>query len=282
MIVSISLLAVATTLPCHDDSDCPVRADHQWRCLEDKTAALPAGNCHLPGPGMVGNSSCSCQDLSCSAVSPTAKNASALQYLMIGDSISLGMEANVNATVAEHGWELTHTPGNAASANKGDHCLGNWTTPTRKWDVISANFGLHDLGYDVERLTPQQYGVAVESILTKLVDLRNADGTKLLWVRTTPVPDVPVYDVGGPCNDTKTCINPPRYDSDVRLFNEVADKIATAKNIPILDLYTFVINKCGGEGYKNCTGFQLPCNVHYTSEGWASLSTVMSDALLKL
>jgi hypothetical protein len=66
---------------------------------------------------------------------------------MIGDSISLGMENDVKAIVATHGWELTHNPGNAASSNLGAHCLSDWLAlgSRKKWDVVSYNFGLHDV-----------------------------------------------------------------------------------------------------------------------------------------
>mgnify|MGYP001987350289 CR=1 FL=1 len=48
-------------------------------------------------------------------------NASATtQYLVIGDSISMGMNADLSALVAADGWALTHNPGNAASSNLGD------------------------------------------------------------------------------------------------------------------------------------------------------------------
>ena len=53
-------------------------------------------------------------------------------------------------------------------------------------------------------------------------------------------------------------------------------------DIKTLDLYSFVLEKCGGKGYSNCTGFQLPANVHYTSDGWASLAGAMSAAVLGL
>ena len=52
---------------------------------------------------------------------------------------------------------------------------------------------------------------------------------------------------------------------------QAADKIMAAANkqgakIATADLYSFVLGKCGGAGYKTCDGFQLPMNVHYTGE----------------
>ena len=96
---------------------------------------------------------------------------------------------------------------------------------------------------------------------------------------------MPVY--GPNCTNTSTCLNPPRYNSDVVAFNRAASKvIATANsngaNISTLDLYDFVIKKCGGAGYAHCDGFQLPYNVHYTPAGWTALAQVMSQRVLQL
>lgn len=79
------------------------------------------------------------------------------QYLMIGDSISMGMSSFVFANVSNHNVEGVHNPGNAANANWGLHSLDCWTLPgQREFDVISFNFGLHGLAYDTERLDVQR------------------------------------------------------------------------------------------------------------------------------
>lgn len=97
------------------------------------------------------------------------------------------------------------------------------------------------------------------------------------------VPTVPVY--GPYCTNTSTCLNPPRYDTDVVALNRVASQvISTANrrgaNITTLDLYDFVLDKCGGPGYAHCDGFQLPYNVHYTAAGWTALAHLMSSRVL--
>ena len=51
-------------------------------------------------------------------------------------------------------------------------------------------------------------------------------------------------------------------------YNTAADKViatavASGAAIATADLYTFVIGKCGGQGYSTCKGFQLPMNVHF-------------------
>ena len=47
------------------------------------------------------------------------------------------------------------------------------------------------------------------------------------------------------------CLNPARFDRDVVLFNAAADgvmraAIAKGASIATADLYTFVVDKCGG------------------------------------
>ena len=81
--------------------------------------------------------------------------------------------------------------------------------------------------------------------------VQKAQGTKLIWVTTTPVPTVPTYSADGPCNKTSKCLNPPRFDADVRLYNAAAAKIMASANangaaITTLDLYQVVIDACGG------------------------------------
>ena len=216
-------------------------------------------------------------------------NASASkQYLMIGDSISLGMMKYLAALLAARGgWALTHNPGNAASSNNGRHCLGGWVQAhARTWDVISFNFGLHDLGYDVERISVAQYARLLSGVVAELAAVQRAHpATKLVWARTTPVPTVPTY--GPACNVTASCLNPPRFDADVVLYNAAADGVVAAANkagarIVTADLYGFVLQRCGGAGYKACPGFQLPDNVHYTAAGWTALANEMATILLGL
>eukprot|EP01052_Picozoa_sp_SAG31_P009820 SAG31_NODE_525_length_14489_cov_3.693815_8_plen_416_part_00 len=276
--------------PCNADIDCAPATAALWRCRQsdDREEPVTASNsCHLPGPGTAGNSTCACTIQTCTNTSGPV-NVSATQYLVIGDSISLGMNSDLRELVSADGWQLTHSPGNAASSNLGAHCVDSWVQPsTRKWDVISFQFGLHDLGYDTERISVQQYSTLLTQITHALASVQKAHGTKLLWVKTTPVPTVPTYSVAGPCNQTSECLNPPRYDDDVVLYNTAADAVimkanASGAKIVTADLYSFVLKKCGGKGYVHCDGFQLPMNVHYTAAGWKALAAEMHSILKTL
>ena len=224
----------------------------------------------------MGNSTCSCSTESCEESPSVATNATLKQFLMIGDSISLGMQSGLAKILAAKGIELTHVPGNAVSSNFGWHCIDGWLQlPHRNWDLISFNFGLHDLAYDTERISVDQYKMLMRNIITKLVGAQQAAKMALLWVTTTPIPTVPTYGPG--CNDTTHCLNPPRFDDDAVLYNlAVAELIEDAARagakIGTSDLYSFVLQNCGGRGYSQCLGFQLPSNVHYTEKGWAALA----------
>lgn len=274
--------------PCNADLDCVPTTGSNWRCRQYTAAPTPTNNCHIPGPGTAGNNTCACTVQKCLPTPPDRGNGTAVGYLVIGDSISLGMKADLAALVSEDGWALTHNPGNAASSNLGAHCIADWvqgSSGTRRWDVISFQFGLHDLGFDTERIAVQQYTALLTNITTYLVGVQKRHGTKLLWVKTTPVPTVPTYGPG--CNDTHTCLDPPRFDADVVLYNAAADGVMAAANaagarIATADLYSFVLAKCGGKGYAHCDGFQLPMNVHYTATGWAALAGQMHTALRAL
>ena len=210
---------------------------------------------------------------------------------MIGDSISMGMQSKLAAIVeaAPHNWTLTHNPSNAESANLGAHCVPSWMAldgaDSGKWDVISFNFGLHDIAFDTERVSVEEYSVLMTQIVSDIAAVQKRDGTKVLWVDTTPVPNMPVY--GPDCDDVHKCINPPRFDDDAALYNKAARDVIAKANADgadiktSADLYTFVLDKCGGKGYKSCD-IQLPSNVHYTDEGWTVLAAEMAKDLLAL
>lgn len=123
--------------------------------LSQESKAEGASECHLPGPSGK-NGTCACE-------APTAKDLcgpgpdpvdpSATQnYLMIGDSISIGMKSLVFKNLSASGISSQHNSGNAASANKGRHCVPsvylNGSDAT-KWDIVSVQYGLHGLAHDM-------------------------------------------------------------------------------------------------------------------------------------
>ena len=114
---------------CSSDSDC---YDHPlYRCVGCRyNASRPAGICYGASPA--GKATCQCMAEApgdqCGATNFKPAPGSQLpSYLMIGDSISLGMVkegalfSRLNGTV-----QPVHSPGNACNANRGAHCVKNW------------------------------------------------------------------------------------------------------------------------------------------------------------
>jgi len=167
---------------------------------------------------------------------------------------------------------------------------------TRRWDAIMYNFGLHDLGYSTRRLGVAQYSSNLANITRRLLQLQRRDGTRLLWLTTTPTPSVPVYSgLGGPCTNVSACLNPPRYNDDVLLYNRAAAQVVKRANrvdggrVETLDIYTLVAQRCdppldsvrgaasgGGGGrsfFMRCDGFQKANEVHFEPEGSSAIAT---------
>ena len=85
--------------------------------------------------------------------------------MQVGDSVSIGQvdigklfDQLETRSVAQP----VHSPGNACNANRGKHCIANWTTTSQKahrtttqcgFDMISFNFGIHDVNHDQVGLT---------------------------------------------------------------------------------------------------------------------------------
>lgn len=136
---------------------------------------------------------------------------------------------------------------------------------------------------DTELLNDADYANLLGKILDRLGQEQRAHGTKLIWVNTTPVPTVPTY--GPNCTNTSACLNPPRFDADVRRRNAIASKVVDAHtdlHVSTVDLYNVVLQKCGGEGYHTCDPWQLRDNVHYTQQGWELIGGVMANAVLRV
>eukprot|EP00054_Salpingoeca_dolichothecata_P028949 m.223922 g.223922 ORF g.223922 m.223922 type:complete len:269 (+) comp26354_c0_seq5:121-927(+) len=262
MLWFVLLPALVSSLGCHSDMDCLAGTD--IICSASTTGE--GLNCTLDSNG--NETKCVCSPPPSCETIPAVINSSAPQYLMIGDSISFGMRGYVFQNLSKHGFESVHNPTNAANVNWGLHCINNsesWlgSNPNR-WDVISFNFGLHDLAKDNNGLSLEIY----TSYLSKIIDiLTTQTRAKLLWVTTTPVPNVPLH--------------PPRLPADVPKYNQAATTaLATSsKSIAVTDLYSWVTKRCGVI-YKTCD-IQKVDNPHYTDFGWQYLAVNVTNAVLK-
>jgi hypothetical protein len=67
----------------------------------------------------------------------------------------LGVLHDAGANISRHGIQVIHNPTNAANVWWGAHCLDYWLSDSpARWDVITFQFGLHDLALDNERVEP--------------------------------------------------------------------------------------------------------------------------------
>ena len=159
------------------------------------------------------------------------------KVLIIGDSISLGYTPVVQ-NLLQGVADVSHPPGNCQFTGNGLKNIKHWLG-TQQWDVIHFNFGIWDThlldsngtmlakepgpqpppGTHL-RYTPAEY----HTNLTKLVEILEGTGARLIWASTTPV----LARRGARFNDIIT-------------NNINAATIMQAHRIAIDDLYTFVL-----------------------------------------
>ncbi|MCP9767848.1 SGNH/GDSL hydrolase family protein [Lacihabitans sp. LS3-19] len=180
------------------------------------------------------------------------------KILIIGDSISIGYtpfvqeiligKAMVSRPMNENG-VAENCEGTSNGILKIDAWIGN-----TKWDLIHFNFGLHDLKHvkpdtgensnnpdDPLQVEKKQYRKNLKEIVAKL----KATNAKLIFATTTPYPDGELKPLRDPGMSAE--------------YNAIALKIMKANNIPVNDLYAFVLPRLGE--------LQRPMNVHFTDEG---------------
>ena len=76
-----------------------------------------------------------------------AAEAGKVQYLVVGDSISMGYFPTLQKQLAAT-HQSVHAPGNNDNANWGSRCIKGWLGPDpARWDVITMNWGAHDLAF---------------------------------------------------------------------------------------------------------------------------------------
>jgi hypothetical protein len=257
---------------CSSDSDC---YDHEkYRCVGCRyNASEPAGVCNGVG-GAHPKATCQCMlEAPGDQCGPTGRREQSKlpSYLMVGDSISMGMVSGgklfdaLNTTV-----QPVHSPGNACNANRGAHCIDNWLDSCA-FDIVSFNFGIHDTSRNQEHLTLPVYKKMLGAVTDSLLKCRaNASRTaKLLYVLTTPVPT----NKANASKPTSECLN-----SDVIKYNAAASSIMAAAKIPVLDMFGFVNAHCGA-GYETCDWSPGSGNVHFNDVGWEAMAGKMAAAI---
>jgi len=180
--------------------------------------------------------------------------------LIIGDSISIGYTPFVAKALAPD-ILITHNPGNGGSTRRGVDSLDVWLK-NKKWDLITFNFGLHDMLYKDEQnkndAVNGKVAVSLEEYQKNLVLIVNRlkKSTKiLLFVNTTVVPE----------NSSGRKVEDPAK------YNEVALEVMKNNHIPVIDLYSAsqVIHPKTSK----------PGNVHYSPEGYELLAAELVKSI---
>ena len=124
------------------------------------------------------------------------------------------------------------------NTNWGRRCLRGWLgSNPRRWDVITFNFGLHDLAFpDNEHLGVDTYKKFLTNITTELRSLARSDA-RLSWVTTTAVPTNPPPQKGkNPVGGDNCTLVPGRTEVNVLRYNAAAAAVMTTLGVPTCDL----------------------------------------------
>jgi len=188
--------------------------------------------------------------------------------LVLGDSISIGYTASLRTQLAD----VATVVRPMASEVKAENCSGtlngvakvdDWIGRAGKPDVITFNFGLHDLKRETQAAKrvasndpadpPQSDPETYRQNLTQIVTQLEATGAKLFFVTTTPVPPGK--------------LTPHRDPGDPLLYNAIARQVVEPRGIEVIDLYSPA---------RENPNWQLPVNVHFTEAGSEALATVIA------
>ena len=192
--------------------------------------------------------------------------------LLLGDSISIGYHPFVvdllsgRATVNRPMVEKDKAE-NCQGTSNGIKNIDRWIGDTN-WDIIHFNFGLHDIKHvdpvtgknsqkleDPRQAEPKQYKKNLMQIVEKL----KATKAKLIYATTTPYPE----ELSGPL----------REFGDAEKYNKIARKIMKKNDIPVNDLYSFVLPRM--------EELLRPNNVHFTEEGSKALARQVADVITR-
>lgn len=245
---------------CTADEDC---ISAGMRCLPSK-GGLP---CVLD---YAYNSTgfCACLPQACENFTYARASRGKKQWLVIGDSISMGYLGPLQAALKS--WDVLHVGAagkaiNCDNAYFASRCVAGWLGDNAsRWDVVSYNAGLHDLAYpDNEHLSQGSYSTFLGSTLKYLGDTLRPDAA-LMWMTTTPVPTNP------PANCT---LIPGRLESQVVSYNAAAAAVVASLERPVrvCDLHEVINGYCGA-GYATCNITQC-AGPHFSEVGWELLAS---------
>lgn len=121
--------------------------------------------------------------------------------------------------------------------------------PEFKPDYLLLNCGLHDIKTKINTNTRQVSESEYKNNLSQIIDLVNKKDIELIWIRTTPVVDS--------IHNHKENKWMHRFAKDLKTYNQIADSIFLAHQIPMIDLHDFT-QKLGTQHFVD--------HVHYDAE----------------
>ena len=189
--------------------------------------------------------------------------------LVIGDSVSIGYTTLASKNVVslledvalvQHGpWDVSD--GGAGDTATGVACLDRWLQTQAmeqvRWDLITFNFGLHDMTN-----TSHCEGLYRDQLANITARLASLEPTKLIYFTTTPY--MPLRTVG---------------NTVVEDMNTIATDMMRARGIHVVDLYKTVTDHCG-DIYADCSICRAhPCSFHYNDAGMTSQAAVVAASI---
>jgi len=189
------------------------------------------------------------------------REVSVSRVVIVGDSIRIGYQDIVRRELKDTAevWGPNQNGGN--SANILGH-LDEWVI-TRQPDLVHLNCGLHDIkrpfGADENAIPAADYERNLDRILARLLDETRA---KVILATTTPVNEKWHHE-------NKSF---DRFEADVITCNQIARRVADARQVVINDLYAMVME-------KGRDSILLPDGVHYCPEGYEILGRAVAEAI---
>jgi len=181
--------------------------------------------------------------------------------ILIGDSIRMGYQPTVEQLLGEKAQLWAPQENGGTSANVLAH-LDEWVL-SRSPDILHLNCGLHDIktefGAASQAVPLAEYEANLRQSVVRIVE----QGTiQLIWATTTPVNQV--------WHHARKAFD--RSEADVLAYNDVAQQVVTAYDLPINDLYR-VIMDAGRDARLT------PDGVHFSPAGYALLGHAVADAI---
>jgi hypothetical protein len=180
---------------------------------------------------------------------------------MIGGKYHYNRKGNINNNSRDSNKTM--------DANNGDsrmvlEYLSDESCNGTSYDILLLNCGLHDIRVSRDTNMIQVNEIEYRENLNKIFDIASKLSNKVIWVKSTPVVDS-IH------NSRKAGFL--RFNKDIILYNNIAEKITDKYKIPTIDLYTFT------EGL----GENIYCDhVHFKEEIRALQGAFIADYLLNI